>query len=104
MPRGDSKNGGGSDTRDKKVARGFQRVVRGHREEEKCGKSRNLWKSRDEVTTASGFRALGSKQALKAMGATVELTEYQPGYRQSKPRAMYLPCEHLKLYSLRVLG
>lgn len=61
MPRGDSKNGGGSDTRDKKVARGFQRVVRGHGEEEKCGKSRNLWKSRDEVMTASGFRALGSK-------------------------------------------
>lgn len=49
---------------------------------------------------ASGFRALGSGQVLKAMGATVELTEYQPGYWQSKPRAMYLPCEHLKLYGL----
>lgn len=49
---------------------------------------------------ASGFRALSSGQVLKAMGATVELTEYQTGYWQSKPRAMYLPCEHLKLYSL----
>lgn len=40
MQRGDSKNGGGSDIRDKKVARGFQRIVRGHGQEEKWDKQK----------------------------------------------------------------
>lgn len=40
-----AKNGGGSDTRDKKVAIGFQRVVRGHRQGGKVWEKQKLVKS-----------------------------------------------------------